>query len=110
MRIMFYCTESRDVEYIDEAGVSQLGELSIDIGSQSQVNLRFRARSKKLWKLLWNLEALKFMRRLWIVMEVWFSTANSILTAIDVLFTFLYLLNKISELLIKFIFALINLN
>jgi hypothetical protein len=32
MKIMFYCTEKRDVEYIDEQGVSQLGELCIDIG------------------------------------------------------------------------------
>ena len=32
MRIMFYSTEKRDVEYIDEQGVTQLGELSIDIG------------------------------------------------------------------------------
>ena len=39
MRIMFYCTEKRDVEYIDELGVSPLGELSIDIGKPLQVAL-----------------------------------------------------------------------
>lgn len=39
MRIMFYCTEKRDVEYIDEVGVSPLGELSIDIGKPLQVSL-----------------------------------------------------------------------
>jgi hypothetical protein len=36
MRIIFYVTDRRDVEYIDEDHVSQLGELSIDIGKTLQ--------------------------------------------------------------------------
>ena len=36
MRIIFYCTESTDVQFVDEPGVSQLGELSIDIGQPFQ--------------------------------------------------------------------------
>ena len=36
MRIFFYCTESTDVQFVDEPGVSQLGELSIDIGKPFQ--------------------------------------------------------------------------
>ena len=36
MRIIFYCTESTDVQFVDEPGVSQLGELSIDIGKPFQ--------------------------------------------------------------------------
>jgi hypothetical protein len=32
MRVIFYCSESPEVEFVDEPGVSQLGELSIDIG------------------------------------------------------------------------------
>jgi hypothetical protein len=31
MRIIFYCTDATDVEFVDEPGVQQLGELSIDI-------------------------------------------------------------------------------
>ena len=36
MRIIFYCTDSRDVDFIDEDGVEQLGELTIDIGRPFQ--------------------------------------------------------------------------
>ncbi|CAG9324336.1 unnamed protein product [Blepharisma stoltei] len=36
MRIIFYCTESRDVDFVDEEGVEQLGELTIDIGRPFQ--------------------------------------------------------------------------
>jgi len=36
MRIIFYCTENDNPEFIDETGVSQLGELSIDIGRPFQ--------------------------------------------------------------------------
>jgi hypothetical protein len=51
MRIIFYCTDSRDVDFIDEEGVEQLGELTIDIGRPFQsvedktvkVTLRFGA-------------------------------------------------------------------
>ena len=51
MRIIFYCTDSRDVDFIDEDGVEQLGELTIDIGRPFQnvedktvkVTLRFGA-------------------------------------------------------------------
>ncbi|MCQ2821368.1 MAG: hypothetical protein MJ252_29250, partial [archaeon] len=53
MRIIFYCTDSTDVQFVDEDGVSQLGELSIDIGRSSQtvedktvkVTLRFGSTS-----------------------------------------------------------------
>lgn len=36
MRIIFYCTDATDLEFVDEKGVSQLGELSIDIGKPFQ--------------------------------------------------------------------------
>ena len=36
MRIIFYCTDKENVTYVDEEGVSQLGELSIDIGRPFQ--------------------------------------------------------------------------
>lgn len=36
MRIIFYCTEATEVDFVDEKGVSQLGELSIDIGKPFQ--------------------------------------------------------------------------
>ena len=36
MRIIFYSTEATDVEFVDEKGVSQLGELNIDIGKPFQ--------------------------------------------------------------------------
>jgi len=36
MRIIFYCTDSVDCEFVDESGVQQLGELSIDIGKPFQ--------------------------------------------------------------------------
>ncbi len=36
MRIIFYCTDATDVEFVDEPGVQQLGELSIDIGKPFQ--------------------------------------------------------------------------
>jgi len=36
MRIIFYCTDATDVEFVDEKGVAQLGELSIDIGKPFQ--------------------------------------------------------------------------
>lgn len=36
MRIIFYCTDSRDVDFVDEDGVEQLGELTIDIGRPFQ--------------------------------------------------------------------------
>ena len=32
MRIIFYATDKREVEFVDEPGVYQLGELCIDIG------------------------------------------------------------------------------
>jgi hypothetical protein len=36
MRIIFYCSDSRDIDFVDEEGVEQLGELSIDIGRPFQ--------------------------------------------------------------------------
>jgi len=36
MRIIFYCSEKPEANFIDEEGVSQLGELSIDIGRPFQ--------------------------------------------------------------------------
>ena len=36
MRIIFYCTDGRDVEFIDDENVYQLGELCIDIGKPFQ--------------------------------------------------------------------------
>lgn len=36
MRIIFYCTDETQVDFVDEKGVSQLGELSIDIGKPFQ--------------------------------------------------------------------------
>jgi len=36
MRIIFYCAEKSEVNFIDEEGVKQLGELSIDIGRPFQ--------------------------------------------------------------------------
>ncbi|CAD8162704.1 unnamed protein product [Paramecium octaurelia] len=36
MRIIFYVTEKREVEFVDEQGVQQLGELCIDIGKPLQ--------------------------------------------------------------------------
>ena len=36
MRIIFYCCDYRDTEFIDEEGVEQLGELTIDIGRPFQ--------------------------------------------------------------------------
>ena len=36
MRIIFYCTESRDVDFVDEETVEKLGELTIDIGRTFQ--------------------------------------------------------------------------
>jgi len=36
MRIIFYCTDQRDVDFVDEESVEQLGELSIDIGRPFQ--------------------------------------------------------------------------
>ncbi len=36
MRIIFYCTDSTDVEFVDEGNVTQLGELTIDIGKPFQ--------------------------------------------------------------------------
>lgn len=33
MRIIFYATDKREVEFVDEPGVYQLGELCIDIGN-----------------------------------------------------------------------------
>jgi hypothetical protein len=36
MRIIFYCTDAADVDFIDEPGVEQLGELTIDIGRPFQ--------------------------------------------------------------------------
>ena len=49
MRIIFYCADKESVTFIDEEGVTQLGELSIDIGRPFQsvedktvkVSLRF---------------------------------------------------------------------
>jgi hypothetical protein len=32
MRIIFYVTDNRTVDFVDEHGVTQLGELCIDIG------------------------------------------------------------------------------
>jgi hypothetical protein len=34
MRIIFYVTDRRDIDFVDEVGVSQLGELCIDIGKK----------------------------------------------------------------------------
>jgi molecular chaperone DnaK (HSP70) len=36
MKIVFYCTDKKDVEFINEDGVFQLGALSIDIGKAFQ--------------------------------------------------------------------------
>ncbi len=36
MRIIFYCTEKEQPNFVDEEGVKQLGELSIDIGRPFQ--------------------------------------------------------------------------
>lgn len=36
MRIIFYETDFKDVEFIDEEHVKQLGELAIDIGRVGQ--------------------------------------------------------------------------
>jgi len=36
MRVIFYCTDKRDVEFVDEDEVSQLGELCVDIGKPFQ--------------------------------------------------------------------------
>ena len=36
MRIIFYCTEKENMLFIDDDGVKQLGELSIDIGRPFQ--------------------------------------------------------------------------
>lgn len=36
MRIIFYCSEEKDINFIDDVGVMQLGELSIDIGRPFQ--------------------------------------------------------------------------
>ena len=38
MRIIFYETDNHDVEYIDQQGVRQLGELAIDIGKTGQAS------------------------------------------------------------------------
>lgn len=35
MRIIFFVTDKRDVEFVDEESVRQLGELCIDIGKPS---------------------------------------------------------------------------
>jgi len=32
MRIIFYCTEKENANFVDDEDVKQLGELSIDIG------------------------------------------------------------------------------
>ena len=51
MRIIIYCTDSTEVEFVDEPGVSKLGELSIDLGKSVQgdktvtVTMRFGATS-----------------------------------------------------------------
>lgn len=51
MRIIIYCTDSTEVEFVDEPGVSKLGELSIDLGKNTQgdktvtVTMRFGATS-----------------------------------------------------------------
>ena len=51
MRIIIYCTDSTEVEFVDEPGVSKLGELSIDLGKSPQedktvtVTMRFGATS-----------------------------------------------------------------
>ena len=51
MRIIIYCTDSTEVEFVDEPGVSKLGELSIDLGKPIQgdktvtVTMRFGATS-----------------------------------------------------------------
>lgn len=36
MRVIFYVTDKREVEFVDESHVSQLGELCIDIGKPYQ--------------------------------------------------------------------------
>ena len=36
MRIIFYCSEQESVNFIDDANVTKLGELSIDIGRPFQ--------------------------------------------------------------------------
>lgn len=36
MRIIFYCTDKRDADFVDEECVQQLGELCIDIGKPFQ--------------------------------------------------------------------------
>jgi molecular chaperone DnaK (HSP70) len=36
MRVIFYCSESPDADFVDEEGVSQLGELCVDIGRPFQ--------------------------------------------------------------------------
>lgn len=36
MRIIFYCSDSRNAEFIDDINVQQLGELCIDIGKPFQ--------------------------------------------------------------------------
>ena len=36
MRIIFYCTEEREVDFVDDESVYQLGELCVDIGKPFQ--------------------------------------------------------------------------
>lgn len=36
MRIIFYCAEKKEINFIDESDVRPLGELSIDIGRPFQ--------------------------------------------------------------------------
>lgn len=36
MRIIFYCTDLTDAEFVDQDGVSQMGELCVDIGKPFQ--------------------------------------------------------------------------
>ena len=36
MRIIFYCCEADNINFIDDGGVQKLGELSIDIGRPFQ--------------------------------------------------------------------------
>jgi len=36
MRVIFYCTDKRDVDFVDEEDVHQLGELCVDIGKPFQ--------------------------------------------------------------------------
>jgi hypothetical protein len=36
MRIIFYCSDGENVNFIDDGGVQKLGELSIDIGRPFQ--------------------------------------------------------------------------